>query len=94
MLFRSLSGYLYTNGGCGFWVCTYEGPSWNEFKQVEIFSGERNFKLFASNGKFSLPYGFINYIKESKEGTTIRLKISGLPNGQGLLVISLPSHTS
>ena len=79
---NELSGYLFTNGGCGFWVCTYEGPGWHEFQQVEIFSGERNFKLFGSNGKFSLPYGFINYIKESKEGTTIRLKVSGLPNGQ------------
>ena len=79
---NELNGYLFTNGGCGFWVCTYEGPGWHEFQKVEIFSGERNFKLYGSNGKFSLPYGFINFIKESKEGTTIRLKISGLPRGQ------------
>ncbi len=79
---NELHGYLFTNGGCGFWVCTYEGPGWHEFKQVEIFSGERNFKLFGSNGRFSLPYGFINYIKESEEGTTLRLKVSGLPNSQ------------
>ena len=79
---NELHGYLFTNGGCGFWVCTYEGPGWHEFKQVEIFSGERYFKLFGSNGRFSLPYGFINFIKESNEGTTLRLKVSGLPNSQ------------
>ena len=71
-----LHGYVFTNGGCGFWTCTYESPFWQDFDgPVELYAGEKRFKLFGNNGVYQLPEGFIKQIKDSEGMASVKIKL-------------------
>ena len=74
---NQLDGYLFTNGGCGFWTCTYESPMWRDFPSpIEIYAGEKRFKVYGSNGSFQIPEGFVKHLKKLGSSASVKLKVS------------------
>ena len=56
---NKLEGRILTWGGCGFWTCTYESAKYYDFPGfIEIFVGEKRFRLRGSRGEFRFPSGF------------------------------------
>ena len=71
-----LRGYTYSAGGCGFWTCTYERASINDFPGVvELYISEKSFRLYGDNGEYVLPQTFIDEVKKSNETTELNLKL-------------------
>lgn len=86
-----LRGYTYSSGGCGFWTCTYERASINDFPGVvELYISEKSFRLYGDNGEYVLPQAFIDEVKESTESTEFNLK---LKSGSRSVVVPIGTET-
>ena len=86
-----LRGYTYSAGGCGFWTCTYERASINDFPGVvELYIAEKSFRLYGDNGEYVLPQAFIDEVKKSTEITEFNLK---LKSGSKSVVVPIGSET-
>jgi len=78
---NKLEGRILTWGGCGFWTCTYESAKYYDFPGfIEIFVGEKRFRLRGSRGEFQFPSGFAKRIKNMGENESINLQIKAIPN--------------
>ena len=86
-----LRGYTYSAGGCGFWTCTYERASINDFPSVvELYISDKSFRLYGDNGEFVLPQSFIDEIKKASETTEFNLK---LKSGTKSAVVPIGNET-
>lgn len=86
-----LRGYTYSAGGCGFWTCTYERASINDFPGVvELYISDKSFRLYGDNGEFVLPQSFIDEVKKASETTEFNLK---LKSGSKSAVVPIGNET-
>ena len=86
-----LRGYTYSAGGCGFWTCTYERASINDFPSVvELYISDKSFRLYGDNGEFVLPQSFIDEVKKASETTEFNLK---LKSGSKSAVVPIGNET-
>ena len=86
-----LRGYTYSAGGCGFWTCTYERASINDFPGVvELYISDKSFRLYGDNGEFALPQSFIDEVKKASETTEFNLK---LKSGSKSAVVPIGNET-
>ena len=86
-----LRGYTYSSGGCGFWTCTYERASINDFPGVvELYISDKSFRLYGDNGEFVLPQSFIDEVKKASETTEFNLK---LKSGSKSAVVPIGNET-
>ena len=86
-----LRGYTYSAGGCGFWTCTYERASINDFPGVvELYIAEKSFRLYGDNGEYVLPQSFIDEVKRSNETTELNLKLKA---GSKSVVVPIGNET-
>ena len=86
-----LRGYTYSAGGCGFWTCTYERASINDFPGVvEIYISEKSFRLYGDNGEYVLPQAFIDEVNKSNETTELNLKLKA---GSKSVVVPIGNET-
>ncbi len=86
-----LRGYTYSAGGCGFWTCTYERASINDFPGVvEIYISEKSFRLYGDNGEYVLPQAFIDEVNRSNETTELNLKLKA---GSKSVVVPIGKET-
>ena len=86
-----LRGYTYSAGGCGFWTCTFERASINDFPGVvELYISEKSFRLYGDNGEYVLPQAFIDEVKKSNETTELNLKLKA---GSKSVVVPIGNET-
>ena len=72
-----LRGYTYAAGGCGLLSCK-RGSNYEDFPGVvELYIGNKNFRLYGNNGQFVLPQSFVEEIKRSNNNTELNIKLKG-----------------
>lgn len=72
----TLKGVVYSGGGCGFWSCTRVKSTVADLPDVvELHTNSKSYRLYGSNGEFSLPQNFIDDLLVAGPSASLNLKL-------------------
>ena len=91
---NTLSGFKYSMGGCGFWVCTY-GSQINDFSgAIELFYNGKSFLIYGDAGEYRIPGEFVDHFLQNGGISDLSLKLSRGKGKQSVVPIGPQTRKS